>query len=758
MATPDWEELSEVDADQVSFDGEDLPEVSDQDVSLTEDSIMYSPPADDSGAVDDTLQLADFAGPQIGVRGSALLGDALGAWGKSPGARKVLQGLGNFTGGVMGEGVEQLAPHVSGETVAPLDIAANAAFGRIAGSLSSRPGGTGALGLGPMSQDIATLAKPEVQAAIRAAKFVDPNIGDVKPSWLSSNTRAAIEGSKAMAANKMQGYGRVLGVGRHENPFSRKLLKDWTEKAGPVLDDRIFSEAQSIPRLGEMAGIAANRIWEDGTALLKKHNQELSLEPGDVLPLLRDAAGKVSELRQSSFTTPSADARSGAILKALEDMQALAGKTGGKLDPLSASIMVKNLNKYRREVLEEFDKGTQGKIVQGDVGLKDVEATEALSSITNAINKAINNKVVTSKTIPLEEKELLSSFREKYAGYSTLEDAAQNFARQTEGGAAVAGAGKLVGNAGKPEKNSDFSRPGMIRQGFDMVFGEPDIPVSPSTSAFQRAQTRNEAGMGAIRDIQTVAESPEIRLPESSASPRDLRLQLLKREGTMTGAGIAAPLAAAGVREYGKAAPAQAEMTTPLDSYISPDPYENGLPRDSSAWNDETIARALVDSSTSPKGPIVQQLAVKFKESLRAEDQSKSERILADLAKIAPELFEPGRGINGRLFHKDEQKEYLDRLHKAYRDGTISADFMHKQQKAFDDPTNSLILPLELPQAQWKAKAKKDPRAAGKSPRGLLGGAYAQIGPARQTGSVPGGQYGQFDIAPGMAPRVGPRY
>ena len=760
MGENEWDNVENItDENAVSIAGRNLPqEVTDEDVSLA-GSVFKTRRSGDDGALEDTLQVADFIPAAAGVRGSVWGAKTLGALAaRNPGAMKIAQGVGALAGGSLGELITQIAPRLGdGEPFAPIDVISNAAFGHLASKVPA-PGGTRWHGTSPMKADIDVLAKPEVQAAIRAANFVDPNIGDIKPSWLSSNTRAAIEGSKAMAANKMQGYGRMLGVGKHENPFSRKLLKDWTEKAGPVLDERIFSEAPSVPRLGEMAGIAANRIWGDGTALLKKHNRELSLEPGDILPLLRDAAGKVTELRGSSFTTPAANARSGAILQALKDMQAIAEKNGGKLDPISASTMVKNLNKYRRDVLQEFDKGTQGKLVQGDVGLRDVEATEALSSISNAINTALNNKVVTSKNIPLEEKELLSSFREKYAGYSTLEDAANIFPVKTEAGAAAGDAGMLVGNAGKPEKNSDFSKPGWMRQGFDFVFGEPDAPVSPSSSAFQRAQTRNEAGMGAIRDIQTVAESPEIRLPESSASPRDLRYQLLKREAAMTGAGLAAPLAAAGARNLTQADPAQAEMTTPLDSYISPDPYENGLPRDSSAWNDETIARALVDSSTSPKGPIVQQLAVKFKESLRAEDQSKSERILADLAKIAPELFEPGRGINGRLFHKDEQKEYLDRLHKAYRDGTISADFMHKQQKAFDDPTNSLILPLELPQAQWKAKAKKGQQAAGKSPRGLLGGAYAQIGPARQTGSVPGGQYGQFDIAPGMAPRVGPRY
>jgi hypothetical protein len=609
-----------------------------------------------------------------------------------------------------------------------------------------------------MRSDIDALTKPEVQAGLRAAKFMDPNIGDMNPKWLSTNTKAALEGSKALAKDKIQGIGRVLGVGAHANDFSRSLLREWGEKAGTVIDDPIFKEAANVTDLGKAARTAADRVWEKGTKLLEKYKDDLALSPEDVIPRLKAAAEQVEELRLSAFTTPMAEGRSGAMLQSLQDMQKIAERNGGRLDPVSASIMVKDLNKYRRDVLREFDKATQGGLAQGQSALKDIDATESLAEISNALNGAISDKVAKSGKIPMSDKEVLSNFRAKYGGYSTVDDAVNEFVIRKEAGASSKDAGKLVGPAGKPETSGDYTKPSMTKAVVDKVLGDPDVPVSPSTSAYLRAQDRDRLGMQAVRDVQTMVESPEIQIPAVSASPRQLKGQLLGREAAMTGAGLAAPLAAAGVREYSKASPAQAEMTTPLDSYISPDPYENGLPRDSSAWNDETIARAIVDSATSPKRPIVEQLAVKFKEALRAEDQSKSERILADLAKIAPELFEPCRGSNGRLFHKDEQKEYLDRLHKAYRDGTISADFMHKQQKAFDDPTNSLILPLELPQAQWKAKARKGQQAAGKSPRGLLGGVYAQIGPARQTGSVPGGQYGQFDIAPGMAPRVGPRY
>lgn len=756
MTTPSWEELEEIGDDDVSI-ASSLPEITEDDVSLVEGSVFKRPPPSDSGALEDTLQPADFIGPQIGVRTSNFLGNKLASWATDPKKRKMLQTFGNVVGGVTGEAIEQQAPYIeSGEDVAPLDIAATAAFGRIAGSLAPGPKGTGRFGLDPMKADIDVLARPEAQAAGRVAKFFDPNIGDAAPTWLSSNARAAMQGSQALAKDKVEGIGRVLGVGAHSSTFTNSLKEEWAEKAGAIIDSPLLSAAKDIPDLSAKAGIAADNVWKDGIAAITRHREELALTPDEFLPLLKGAADTIETLNQSTYGKQFAEGRSEAILASLKDMQALAAKNNGKLDPVDASNLISTINKYRREVLKDFDKATIAGTAQGQNVLKDKELTEGLRDITSALNKALNDKALFAKNIPLEEKELLVSFHDQYGGFSVLEKAADNFIRRTREGASSKDVGKLVGSPGSGEVSIPTKR-GMAEGVLNWFRGQGDEPISPQTSEYLRAQTRNDAGAQAVKDVVTLNANP-IELPATSASPRQLRGQLAGREAAMTAAGVAAPLAAAGARNLTQADPAQAEMTTPLDSYISPDPYENGLPRDSSAWNDETIARAIVDSATSPKRPIVEQLAVKFKEALRAEDQSKSERILADLAKIAPELFEPGRGINGRLFHKDEQKEYLDRLHKAYRDGTISADFMHKQQKAFDDPTNSLILPLELPQAQWKAKAKKDPRAAGKSPRGLLGGAYAQIGPARQTGSVPGGQYGQFDIAPGMAPRVGPRY
>lgn len=745
MTTPDWETLEDEEVQ--------VPSQEESSYELLDDSVMTAPGEDTSGALRDTLQLADFAGPQIGVRGSAFLGEALSAIGKTPGTRKLLQSIGAVTGGFMGEGVEQLAPRLGGEEVAPIDALSSAAFGQLA-SRVPKPKGSGILNTSPMMSDIEALARPEVKAAMGLGKYMDPNIGDANPKWLSSNTRAAITGGAAQAVDKIQGYGSALGVGAHENAFSTSLLKEWTEKAGPVIESRIFKDAQSISQLGDMARVAASRAWEDGTSLLAKHSDELSLEPKDVLPLFADAADKIKELQVSSFTSPLAEARGGAILQALNDMQAIAEKNGGKLDPISASTMVKDLNKYRRDVLREFDKASQAGIAQGQSALKDVEATEALASVSSAINMAINDKVARSKSIPLEEKQVLSNFRDEYGGFSAVEAATNNFERKTASGRADKDAGKLVGAAGKREAEIPTTKTNMFKSTLDAMIGEGDIPVSPQTDAFVRAQTRNDRGMAALRDVDTIVSSPEINLPAQSASPRQLRGQLAGREAAMTGAGIAAPFAA----DYVRADNAQAEMSTPLDSYLSPDPFANGLPRDSSKWDDNAIARAIVDSSTSPKGPIVQQMVVKFKEAIRSEDQSKSERILADIAKISPELFEPGKGINGRLFHKDDQKEYLDRLHKAYRDGTISADFMYKQEQAFADPTNSLILPLEVPQASWRANKPRDLLKGSKSPRGMLGGAYAQIGPAQQKGAAPGGDYGQFDIGPGMSPRVGQRY
>lgn len=734
MTTPNWEELTK--EDDINIVGGSAPIDSNSDdlsdINVVDGSVLSTPPMDESGRVDNTLQLADFLGGQVGVRGAQLASEGLASLASSPILKSILGGAGRLLGGVGGEAVEQVAPVIgSDQPINPSDVLANATLSKVVGDRMPAKRGTGVMGLGPAAGDIEALARPEVQAAVRTGKFFDPNIGDADPKWLSSNTRAAIQGSEALAKDKVEGFGRALGVGAHSNTFARSLADEWSDKAGAVIDDAIFKKSKDIPELAARARASADNIWREGTSVLTQHRDELSLDPQDVLPLLKNAADTVSKLGKSTYGKEFAAGRSEAILTNLQDIQKLASQNGGKLDPVDAAELITTLNKYRREVLQEFDKATTSGLAQGQNVLKDKELTEGLRDVSTALNEAIGNKIFSAKNISPEDRDLLESFHDKYGGFSVVEKAADNFIQKAKEGAASKDAGKLVGSPGAREAGQELKMPtkaGWGQSVLNWFAGTPDTPVSPASSAYLRAQNRNTLGMEAVKDIGTMAENPSaLNLPPMSPSPRDLRMDALRRQGAMTGAGIAAPLAA----RMGSPDQAQAsEISTPIDSMINPDPFANGLPRDSSQWDDKAVARLLVDSATTPKGIVVQSLAVKFKEALRAQDQSKSERILADIAKIAPEYFEPGKGINGRLFHPDDQKEYMDRLYSAYRDGTVSADFLSKQQRAFSDPTNSLILPLELPNDKWRGSQPKDLLIGSKRDRGYLGGADAQIGPA----------------------------
>ena len=64
-------------------------------------------------------------------------------------------------------------------------------------------------------------------------------------------------------------------------------------------------------------------------------------------------------------------------------------------------------------------------------------------------------------------------------------------------------------------------------------------------------------------------------------------------------------------------------------------------------------------------------------------------------------MFEPGQGIDNRLFHADDQKAYMKILRNALSKGIIDANFLAKQHIDFADDNDSIIIDLkENPIAQ----------------------------------------------------------
>lgn len=118
------------------------------------------------------------------------------------------------------------------------------------------------------------------------------------------------------------------------------------------------------------------------------------------------------------------------------------------------------------------------------------------------------------------------------------------------------------------------------------------------------------------------------------------------------------------------------------------------LPRNSADFKSDQLASFLMQTTSSPKGPIAQQLVSKLQDAVNAQDMDKVERLHADMTRIFPELFEQGTGVNGKVFYPDEQIKVMENLRQLHRQGQVDSIHLAKQRNAFMNPMDSRILPV----------------------------------------------------------------
>lgn len=161
---------------------------------------------------------------------------------------------------------------------------------------------------------------------------------------------------------------------------------------------------------------------------------------------------------------------------------------------------------------------------------------------------------------------------------------------------------------------------------------------------------------------------------------------------------------------------AQQQPTSPM---APPDPFVEGLPRDTNQWNMQAVnrfAKYALGKSPEVVG-IAQGLAKKFGDALHQGDKGKLQRIIADMAKLFPDAFVPGMGIDDKLFHPDDQAEYLDTLLNGVRKGTIEPSFLARQRDSFLNKNDSAILPVEQHAQQQFMKRQNSRPPQGNQPR-----------------------------------------
>ena len=126
------------------------------------------------------------------------------------------------------------------------------------------------------------------------------------------------------------------------------------------------------------------------------------------------------------------------------------------------------------------------------------------------------------------------------------------------------------------------------------------------------------------------------------------------------------------------------------------DPFANGLPRDTSQWNMMAVNRFAQYALSKPPevASIAQGLVQKFADALHQENKGKMQKIVADMAKLFPDAFQPGMGVDNKIFHPDDQSEYMNILMGAMRRGQVSPSFVAQQRDSFLDSNDNSILPV----------------------------------------------------------------
>jgi len=124
------------------------------------------------------------------------------------------------------------------------------------------------------------------------------------------------------------------------------------------------------------------------------------------------------------------------------------------------------------------------------------------------------------------------------------------------------------------------------------------------------------------------------------------------------------------------------------------DPMVQPLSRDTENINPEFLTQFLSSTAQQPNAIIGQQLVQKLDKAMKAGDMDTMEKLHADMARLFPDQFEPGNGVNGKLFHPDEQAKAMATLKQLNRMGMVDSIHLAKQRNAFNNPQDSRVLPV----------------------------------------------------------------
>lgn len=424
------------------------------------------------------------------------------------------------------------------------------------------------------------------------------------------------------------------------------------------------------------------------------------LTGADLVDEVATLGQRVKALKLTSLTSGKADAMVETQQQLLNDINMMVNRdANGKLigaKPSQVVQFIRNLNEWRRTVVKEFSLRNLKAKASGDTpSMQQVDASvEAATKIQAGLTRQLDEivKDLNAAKNTGHPDNIISSLNEEYSALKSVEMAAKNKAVLLQQKLSpevipqqVQGPEGLLSNIWKMGPRRGIANWATQRSGIDRV-----------SESISRNAVAQENPLLNIRDAISLSKNP-INPPSKVILPN----QLVGQGAALGSLAANSPLAQA-------VSPAEAqaqELPLPLQQMMGVqqevDPFANGLPRDTAAFNEDALARYLMGTAADPARAVVAQgLAKKFTESLLSGDKHQQRQLLESMSKIAPHLFEPGMGIDNTLSFKEDQEKYMALLQDANKNGKIDSIHLAKQQEAFSKPHDAKILEIQHPVAE----------------------------------------------------------
>lgn len=220
-------------------------------------------------------------------------------------------------------------------------------------------------------------------------------------------------------------------------------------------------------------------------------------------------------------------------------------------------------------------------------------------------------------------------------------------------------------------------------------FGTRGGSASPSNIARMSGEAVGNVGAGANKWLETISNSPALRGTMATTQMAGQPEPSPSEEGGFWDKTVKPAIKAVG-DFFVPRADAQ-EFMPSADGM----PQPQLLPRDTEHLSSEALGDFLMKTAQTPQAMIAQQLVAKLQKAHHAQDIDTIEKIHSDMTRLFPDLFEPGVGVNGKIFYPDEQEKVMEKLKQLQRMGKIDPEFLAHQRNAFNNPEDGRVLPID---------------------------------------------------------------